>query len=41
MIRARVYEETGDKMCCFYAGLHDEILYIVDYKEYNIVTHLF
>jgi hypothetical protein len=41
MIRARVHEETEDKICCFYGGLRTKIQDIVDYKEYNIVNHLF
>jgi hypothetical protein len=41
MIRAGVHEETGDKICHFYSGLHNEIQDIVDHKEYNIVNHLF
>jgi hypothetical protein len=43
MIRAGVYEETEDKICRFYGGggLWTEIQDIVDYKEYNIVNHLF
>jgi hypothetical protein len=41
MIRAGVQEETEDKICHFYSGLHTEIQDIVDYKEYNIVNRLF
>jgi hypothetical protein len=41
MIRAGVHEETKDKIYCFYSGLRTEIQDIVDYKEYNIVNHLF
>jgi hypothetical protein len=41
MIRAGVHEETEDKICCFYSGLHTEIQDIIDYKEYNTVNHLF
>jgi hypothetical protein len=41
MIRADVHEETEDKICRFYSRLHIEIQDIVDYKEYNIVNHLF
>jgi hypothetical protein len=41
MIRAGVHEETEDKICRFYGGLRTEIQDIVDYKEYNIVNHLF
>jgi hypothetical protein len=41
MIRAGVHEETEDKICRFYGGLRNEIQDIVDYKEYNIVNHLF
>jgi hypothetical protein len=41
MIRAGVHEETEDKICHFYGGLRTEIQDIVDYKEYNIVNHLF
>jgi hypothetical protein len=41
MIRAGVQEETEDKICHFYSGLHTEIQDTVDYKEYNIVNHLF
>jgi hypothetical protein len=36
-----VHEETEDKICHFYEGLRTEIQDIVDYKEYNIVNHLF
>jgi hypothetical protein len=41
MIRAGVHEETDDKICHFYSGLRAEIQYIIDYKEYNTVNHLF
>jgi hypothetical protein len=42
MIRARVHEETKDKICHFYGGgLRTEIQDIVDYKEYNIINRLF
>jgi hypothetical protein len=41
MIRARVHEETEDKICHFYGGLQTEIQDIVDYKEYNTINHLF
>jgi hypothetical protein len=41
MIRARVHEETEDKICRFYGGVQTEIQDIVDYKEYNTVNHLF
>jgi hypothetical protein len=40
IIRASVHEETEDKICHFYFGLHTEIQDILDYKEYNIVNHL-
>jgi hypothetical protein len=41
MIRAGVHEEKEDKICHFYSLLHTEIQDIVDYKEYDIVNHLF
>jgi hypothetical protein len=41
MIHAGVHEKTEDKICHFYSGLRTEIQDIVDYKEYNIVNHLF
>jgi hypothetical protein len=41
MIRAAVHEETKDKICHFYEGLRTEIHDIIDYKEYNIVNHMF
>jgi hypothetical protein len=41
IIRAGVHEETEDKICHFYFGLHTKIQDIVDYKEYDIVNHLF
>jgi hypothetical protein len=41
MIRAEVHEETEDQICHFYGGLRTEIQDIIDYKEYNIVNHLF
>jgi hypothetical protein len=41
MIRAGVYEETEDKIYHFYSGLRTKIQDIIDYKEYNIVNHLF
>jgi hypothetical protein len=41
MIRAGVHEGTGDKICHFYGGLRTKIQDIIDYKEYNIVNHLF
>jgi hypothetical protein len=40
MIHAGVHENE-DKICHFYRGLQTEIQDIVDYKEYNIVNHLF
>jgi hypothetical protein len=36
-----VHEETNDKICRFYSGLHTEIQDIVDYKEYNTINHFF
>jgi hypothetical protein len=41
MIHAGVHEETEDKICHFYGGLRTKIQDIIDYKEYNIVNHLF
>jgi hypothetical protein len=41
IIRAGVHEETEDKICHFYFGLHTKIQDIIDYKEYDIVNHLF
>jgi hypothetical protein len=41
IIRARVYKKTKDKICHFYVGLRTKIQDIIDYKEYNIVNHLF
>jgi hypothetical protein len=41
MICAEVHEETEDKICHIYSGLHTEIQDIVDYKERNIFNHLF
>jgi hypothetical protein len=41
MICADVHEEMKDKICHFYSELHTEIQDIVEYKEYNIVNHLF
>jgi hypothetical protein len=41
MIYAGVHEETKDKIYHFYSRLHTENQDIVDYKEYNIVNHLF
>jgi hypothetical protein len=41
MIRAGVHEDTDDKICHFYGGLRTKIQDIIDYKEYNIVNHLF
>jgi hypothetical protein len=41
MICAGVHEETEDKICHFYSGLHTKIQDIVDYKEYDIVNRLF
>jgi hypothetical protein len=41
MIRAGAQEEMEDKICHFYSGLPTEVQDIVDYKEYNIVNHLF
>jgi hypothetical protein len=41
VICAGVHEETRDKICHFYSGLCNKIQHIVDYKEYNIVNHLF
>jgi hypothetical protein len=41
MIRVGVHEETEDKICHFYYGLHTKIQDIADYKEYNTVNHLF
>jgi hypothetical protein len=41
IIHVSFHEETEAKICRFYSGLHTEIQDIVDYKEYNIVNHLF
>jgi hypothetical protein len=41
MIHTGVHEETEDNIYRFYGGLQNEIQDIVDYKEYNIVNHLF
>jgi hypothetical protein len=41
MIRVGVHEETRDKFCHFCDGLRTKIQDIIDYKEYNIVNHLF
>jgi hypothetical protein len=41
MIHAGVHEETEDKICHFYEGLHTEIQVLIDYKDYNSVNHLF
>jgi hypothetical protein len=41
MIRAGVHEKTKDKICRFYFGLCTEIQDIINYKEYDIVNHLF
>jgi hypothetical protein len=41
MIHVGVHEETEDKICRFYSGLCTKIQDIVDYKEYNIINHLF
>jgi hypothetical protein len=41
MIHAGLHEETDDKICHFYGGLWTKIQDIIDYKEYNIVNHLF
>jgi hypothetical protein len=41
MIHDSVHEEMNDKICHFYPSLHTEIQDIIDYKEYNIVNHLF
>jgi hypothetical protein len=40
MIRARVHEETEDKICHFYGWLQTKIQDIVDYKECNIINRL-
>jgi hypothetical protein len=40
MIHAGVLEETRDKICRFYSGLHTEIQDIVDYKECNTINYL-
>jgi hypothetical protein len=41
MIRASVHEEMEDKICHFYSNVRTEIQDIIDYKEYNIINHLF
>jgi hypothetical protein len=41
MIHTGVLEETEDKICHFYSGLRTKIQDITDYKDYNIVNHLF
>jgi hypothetical protein len=41
MTRVGVHEDTEDKIYRFYGGLRTEIQDIVDYKEYNIINHLF
>jgi hypothetical protein len=41
MIHAGVHEETEDKICLFYGGLHTKIQDLVDYKEYNTINRLF
>jgi hypothetical protein len=41
MIHASVHEETEDKICHLYSGLHTEIQDIIDYKEYDTINHLF
>jgi hypothetical protein len=41
MIRGGVHEETEDKIYRFYGVLWTKIQDIFDYKEYNIVNHLF
>jgi hypothetical protein len=41
MVRVVVHEETEDKICHFYSGLHTKIQDIIDYKECNIVNRLF
>jgi hypothetical protein len=40
-IHTGVHVETEDKICHLYSRLHTKIQDIVDYKEYNIVNHLF
>jgi hypothetical protein len=41
MIRVGVHEESEDRIFHFYSRLCTEIQDIVDYKEYNVVNHLF
>jgi hypothetical protein len=41
MTHTGVHDEIEDKIYHFYSRLCTEIQNIVDYKEYNIVNHLF
>jgi hypothetical protein len=40
-MRCGIVEGTEDSICHFYSGLRRDIQDIVDYKELNIVNHLF
>jgi hypothetical protein len=41
MIRCGIVEDNEAMLACFFGGLKKEIQHILDYKEYNTITHLF
>jgi hypothetical protein len=41
MIRCGIVEDNESMLACFFGGLNKEIQHILDYKEYNTITHLF
>jgi hypothetical protein len=41
MIRCGIVEDNEAILARFFIGLNKEIQHILDYKEYNTITHLF
>jgi hypothetical protein len=41
MIPCGIEEDNEALLACFFGGLNKDIQNILDYKEYNTITHLF
>jgi hypothetical protein len=41
MIRCGIEEDNDALLALFFGGLNKDIQNILDYKEYNTITHLF
>jgi hypothetical protein len=41
MIHCGIVVDNEAMLACFFGGLNKEIQHILDYKEYNTITHLF